>query len=239
MATNYTTKTAALRATKADMRQVAVSKKIEIGSTDTKTIIQDGEVSADKLLIGVDVKDAQGETKRERQSVLDLIQNAGLNVGADADGDYTPETPVKTNKINFIGAYVNVVDNGEDGMNIYIGENNNNPSFSSLSDSFADSRLVYSSGSSEYSLPSDATAGSDYARVSVLTGTETVNVQGGAQIGNILKDAKVKVTVTSDKGTIVYEAPETISSVAGETGVSKTARLNDGTTYGDAATSKT
>jgi hypothetical protein len=191
------------------------------------------------LLIGVDVKNAQGETERQRQSVLELIQNAGLNVGADADGDYTPETPVKTNKINFIGAYVNVVDNGEDGMNIYIGENNNNPSFSSLSDSFANSRKVYSSGSSEYSLPSDATAGSDYGRVSALTENETVNVQGGAAIGNILKDAKVKVTVTSDKGTIVYEAPETISSVAGETGVSKTARLNDGTTYTDAATNKT
>ena len=199
MATNYTTKTAALKATKADMRQVAVSKKIEIGSTDTKTIIQDGEVSADKLLIGVDVKNEEtGTTTRKRQSVLELIQNAGLNVGADADGDYTPETPVKTNKINFIGAYVNVVDNGKEGMNIYIGENNNNPSFSSLSDSFANSRLVYSSGSSEYSLPSDATAGSDYARVSALTENETVSVQGGDAIGNILKDAKVKVTVTSD-----------------------------------------
>lgn len=74
MATNYTTKTAALKATKADMRQVAVSKKIEIGSGDAKTLIQDGEVSADKLLIGVDVKNEEtGVITRERQSVLELI----------------------------------------------------------------------------------------------------------------------------------------------------------------------
>jgi hypothetical protein len=60
MATNYTTKTAALRATKADMRQVAVSKKIEIGSGETATKITDDAVSAEDLLIGVDVVDEQG-----------------------------------------------------------------------------------------------------------------------------------------------------------------------------------
>lgn len=46
MATNYTTRTASLRATKADVRkvdarQVAVTKKIEIGSGDTATEITD------------------------------------------------------------------------------------------------------------------------------------------------------------------------------------------------------
>ena len=54
MATNYTTKTAALKATKADMRQVAVSKKIEIGSGDTATKITDSAVSAEDLLVDVE-----------------------------------------------------------------------------------------------------------------------------------------------------------------------------------------
>ena len=54
MATNYTTKTAALKATKADMRQVAVSKKIEIGSGDTATQITDSKVSAEDLLVDVE-----------------------------------------------------------------------------------------------------------------------------------------------------------------------------------------
>lgn len=219
MATNYTTKTAALKATKADMRQVAVSKKIEIGSGDTKTLIEDGSVSADKLLIGVDVKNEEtGETTRERQSVLDLITNAGLNVGADADGDYTPESPVRTNKINFLGAYVNVVDNGDEGVNIYIGENKNEPSYSSLNDISAENYYVYASSTSAWSLPSVATAGKQYSKCSALSATEDIKIQDGAAVGNILKDATIKVTVTSDLSTspIVFETGK-ISEVAGTT----------------------
>lgn len=86
MATNYTTKTAALRATKADMRQVAVSKKIEIGSGDTATKITDEAVSAEDLFVSV-------EGKEERQSVKALIQQAqsdataaaGIQVGTETD----------------------------------------------------------------------------------------------------------------------------------------------------------
>ena len=130
MATNYTTKTAALKATKADMRQVAVSKKIEIGSADTKTIIQDGEVSAEDLLIGVDVKNEEtGVTTRERQSVKTLIKNAAdsaaIKVGRDADKNWSvDETAIDmVKKISFLGDYVNVVpgENGE--VKLYIGEN--------------------------------------------------------------------------------------------------------------------
>ena len=75
--TNYTTKTAALKATKADMRQVAVSKKLTSKE--------------------VWIDDENGESK----NVPTLIQHAGLNVGADADGDYTPDaSTTKTNRIN-------------------------------------------------------------------------------------------------------------------------------------------
>lgn len=51
MATNYTTKTAALRATKADMRQVQVSKKIEIGKSGSGTTVSDKEIETDVLKV--------------------------------------------------------------------------------------------------------------------------------------------------------------------------------------------
>ena len=84
--TNYTTKTAALKATKADMRQVAVSKKIEIGSGDTATKITDSKVEAEDLLVSV-------EGEAERQSVKTLIKDVsdkvdnmkmGIEVGSEA-----------------------------------------------------------------------------------------------------------------------------------------------------------
>ncbi|MBO5827121.1 MAG: hypothetical protein J6R59_01385 [Paludibacteraceae bacterium] len=120
--TNYTTKTAALKATKADMRQVQVSKKIEIGSTDTKTIIQDGSVSAEDLLVSVEGKD-------ERQSVKSLIQDVstkvdnmkmGIDIGTDSSEspEDNPESGVTNapaafsavSKLNFRGSYVTVVE---------------------------------------------------------------------------------------------------------------------------------
>ena len=195
--TNYTTKTAALKATKADMRQVAVSKKLTSKE--------------------VWIDDENGESK----NVLTLIQNAGLNVGADADGDYTPDaSTTKTNRINFMGAYVNVVPDSNGDVNIYIGENKNNSSYSSITDTLTAANYVYASSTSKYALPSDATAGKSYDRTSPLTGTEEVKLNDGAAIGNILVDQTITVTVTSDLGTITYTTGK-ISEQAGTTASSK------------------
>ena len=130
MATKYTTKTAAFRATQIDGRQIAVSKKIEIGSGETATKITDDAVSAEDLLIGVDVKNAEtGETTRERKSVTELIQqaqeSAAIQVGRDADKNWSvDETAIEmVKKISFLGDYVNVVE-GENGeVKLYIGQN--------------------------------------------------------------------------------------------------------------------
>lgn len=84
MATKYTTKTAALSATQADMRQVAVSKKIEIGSGDTATQITKEEVSAEDLKLTVEgkrtsVKDlvstSVGTAKEELQDAIDEVSS--------------------------------------------------------------------------------------------------------------------------------------------------------------------
>lgn len=185
MATNYTTKTASLKATTADIRNL-----------DVKNLSIDG----------VDIKEA-----------------VGVNIGADADGDYNVDTAkVQTNKINFLGAYVNVVDNGDEGVNIYIGENNNEPSYSSLDDISAEKYYVYASSTSDWSLPSGATAGKQYSKCSALSATEEIKVQAGAAVGNILKDATIKVTVTSDLSAspIIFETGK-ISEVAGTTSAAK------------------
>jgi hypothetical protein len=49
MATNYTTTTAALRATKIDGRQIAVSKKIEIGKSGQGTTVSEDKVTTKEL----------------------------------------------------------------------------------------------------------------------------------------------------------------------------------------------
>ena len=221
MATNYTTKTAALRATKADMRQVQVSKKIEIGKSGSGTTVSDKQIETDVLKV-LDTREGS-ETYNQRTDVMSILSTmkSGVDIHADADGDYVADTSgVTTGKINFLGAYVNVVDDGENGVNVYIGENKNNPSYSSITDTLANTNYVYASSTSAYALPSDATAGSTYARTSSLTGTETVSLNGGAAIGNILADQTITVTVTSDKGTISYTTGK-ISEQAGTTAASK------------------
>lgn len=103
--TNYTTKTAALKATKADMRQVAVSKKL----TSKEVWVEDRD--------------------KEMKSVLDIIDDAknaaAIQVGRDADKNWSvDETAIEAvKKISFLGDYVNVVpgENGE--VKLYIGEN--------------------------------------------------------------------------------------------------------------------
>lgn len=130
--TNYTTKTAALKATKADMRQVAVSKKLtskevwiddaEGKSTDVLELIgkaQDAATSAaSSALAGV---------KTELEGKITAAQeSAAISVGRDADKSWSvtdDEVTSGVKKINFMGAFVNVVPDG-DTINLYIGENN-------------------------------------------------------------------------------------------------------------------
>ena len=89
MATNYTTKTASLKATQADIRKV----------------------EATKLMVSPD-----GKSSSEKKDVLELISDAqkaaAISVGRDADTSWSvteDEVTTGVKKINFMGAYVNVV----------------------------------------------------------------------------------------------------------------------------------
>lgn len=106
MATNYTTKTAALKATKADMRQVAVSKKIEIGSGDTATKITDEAVSAEDLL--VDVEGTRTSVKTLISTAETSAKDAASEALAEAKGELTEA----------IGAVSDKVDNMKMGIDI-------------------------------------------------------------------------------------------------------------------------
>lgn len=107
--TNYTTKTAALKATKADMRQVAVSKKL----TSKEVWVEDRD--------------------KEMKSVLDIIDDAknaaAIQVGRDADKNWSvDETAIEAvKKISFLGDYVNVVEGANGEVKLYIGENKSLP----------------------------------------------------------------------------------------------------------------
>lgn len=157
--TNYTTRTASLRATKADVRkvdarQVAVTKKIEIGSGATATQITDGEVSAEDLKLTVD---------GQRQSVKTLInkaaESAAIQVGRDADKNWSvDETAIEAvKKISFLGDYVNVVEGSDGEVKLYIGENKSLPEANKTSISGIPTTnatvLVYEDDTDNFALP--------------------------------------------------------------------------------------
>ena len=132
---NYTTKTASLKATTADIRKL----------------------QADTLAI----KDEKGEYV----DVMDAIDTAataateaaGIQVTRDLTGNYDnldegEVLNVKTKKMNFFGSYVNVVQSTDnpDEISIYIGENKNPAEFSNVMTSPSGDgtqRYVYSDAS--------------------------------------------------------------------------------------------
>lgn len=117
MATNYTTKTAALKATTADIRKVTA-----------KT------VDADEIKVVTDV-DAEGNKTYSNVTTLieEAQKSAAISVGRDADKNWKVDTDAITavKKINFLGDYVNVVEGTNGEVSLYIGENKSQPEMKS------------------------------------------------------------------------------------------------------------
>lgn len=168
--TNYTTKTAALKATKADMRQVQVSKKL----TSKEVWIDDAE-GVQKNVLGI-ISDAQeaatsaaseaiAAAKTELESKITAAQeSAAIQVGRDADKNWSvDETAIEmVKKISFLGDYVNVVpgENGE--VKLYIGENKSleeaDRSALSVSLPGTESVVLYTDSTDNFALKSGSTA---------------------------------------------------------------------------------
>lgn len=190
MATNYTTKTAALRATKADMRQVAVSKKIEIGSGESATQITDSKVSAEDLLVSVEGKDERQSVKTLIQDVSDKVDNMklGIDIGnEDTEGeeegvDNIPHFANIT-KLSFMGEYVNVIDNEDGTATLYIQPNTSAKVYNTMTGApTATSYKIAQYG--EYLGGMPVTAGSSHGVTTLINhatngfGTVTLTAQG-------------------------------------------------------------
>jgi hypothetical protein len=157
--TNYTTKTAALRATRANMRQVSVSKKIEIGKSGEGTTVSEDKVETTSLWISPDGK-AESEKKDIRSIIADEVADARITVGRDANKDWLVDEEVivpVVNKLSFLGNYVNVVpgDNGE--LMLYIGENKSLPDMNKTTltnlPAAGSSYTVYTDSTHNFALP--------------------------------------------------------------------------------------
>ena len=155
--TNYTTKTAALKATKADMRQVAVSKKLtskevwiddaEGISTNVLDLIDGAETAATnaanaaleaaQTTLEGKITDASDAAQNALDAAVEQIakdiqtaaDNAAIQVGRDADKNWAvDDTAIEmVKKISFLGDYVNVVEGANGEVKLYIGENKSLP----------------------------------------------------------------------------------------------------------------
>lgn len=188
--TNYTTKTAALKATKADMRQVQVSKKL----TSKEVWVEDRD--------------------KEMKSVLDIIDNAkesaAIQVGRDADKNWSvDETAIEAvKKISFLGDYVNVVpgENGE--VKLYIGENKSleeaDRTALDVTLPTESTVLLYSDDTDNYALKSGVTANSTSTSAVVVTdGGSYSSTKFTAKGGSFTTDQTdcIWVRTTYDYGT--------------------------------------
>lgn len=220
--TNYTTKTAALKATKADMRQVQVSKKL----TSKEVWIDDAEgVSTNVLDLISDAQTAATEA-------------AGIQVTRDLTGNYDnldegEVLNVKTKKMNFFGSFVNVVqsDKNPDEISIYIGENKNPAEFSTTMTSPSGdntSRYLYSGDG--YAMGGFATNNSTtYKNTQVQSTTassDTETVYGGAN-GTVFTIPNKSTTVKLEalQGSTVIANAETAAIDGKSTTATATAKV--------------
>ena len=222
MATNYTTKTAALKATLADIRQVAVGKKIEVGSGETNTQITKDSVSAEDLYISV-------EGKEQRQSVKSLIQQAqndataaaGIQVGnsdnsttgVDTDSDGTFDTVTgglqKAKGMNFCGN-VAVVPNGDGTVDLWFMTPNNEKGPSAITETLGTKRAMYVYDGAGDTLGIGDGASHANCRKTTETYTDTYKISGAS--GDIMssenKIGKIKVEITNGDSSTVLESFE-------------------------------
>lgn len=196
--TNYTTKTAALRATKADMRQVAVSKKIEIGKSGSGTTVSEDEIKTTNLMISEDGT-ATGEKVNVRTLIQNAADNAAITIGRDADKDWNVDTTSfpQVKKISFLGDYVNVVQGANGEVKLYIGENKSLPDMNMASLSGQPSggtsyRVFTSASPDDFALP---VAAGNSATVYALP-------KEGTAFGDITMTAKSSASTPTDVFTL-------------------------------------
>lgn len=209
MAINYTTKTAALRATRADMRQVAVNKKIEIGTVandenglpTSGTAVDSTFVSTDKLYV-TDTREGS-DTQGKRTNVMNILSTMknGIDIGTAKDpidngveeGSTNAWTDVS--KMNFKGNVTVLKDPVTGVLNFYFAKLRESYGVSSLGDLGGSSRYVYTG--TGYTLPSGKSDGNTYGKVGKAS-TQTININSGNWVTLDSLETKVKVVLTKN-----------------------------------------
>lgn len=216
--TNYTTKTAALKATKADMRQVQVSKKL----TSKEVWIDDAEgVSTNVLELISDAQDAAtaaaGIHVGTESSMVKGGENGNLNIDADKDGSLDAGVPQKVKGMNFCGN-VAVVNNADGTVDFWFmnPDNPTVPTVATESNAPTGQMYVYSgkadiAGISNGSLHKSCFAANGSNTVNfALTGEGTSSETSSSIMSAENKVSKIRVVVTDGAGTAItsVETPE-------------------------------
>jgi hypothetical protein len=201
MATNYTTKTASLKATLADVRKVEATKVM---------VSPDGKSSTPKVdvleLIG-DAKDELTEAITEVSGKVDNMK-MGIDIGTAKDpidngvdeGSTNAWTDVS--KMNFKGNVTVLKDPVTGVLNFYFAKLRESYGVSSASDLDGSSRYVYTG--TGYNLPSGKSDGSTYAKVGTAS-TQTININGGNLVTLDSLETKVKVVITKNGEDYILE----------------------------------
>ena len=215
MATNYTTKTAALKATMADIRKVEATKlmvspdgKSSSEKKDVLELIGDAQDAATQAA-STALAEAKGELNDAIDAVSDKVDNMklGIDIGTKddpfEDGTDNQGFAPAISRINFKGAYVNVLYKNDGTVDLWINPDNNKgklkkATFTAPSTSNVP---VFASSTNAYVLPT--TAGSSFARCHAVSSAGSFTLYGEKDgssvtefsIGNLTSKIRVDVLV--------------------------------------------
>ena len=239
MATNYTTKTAALKATMADIRKVEATKlmvspdgKSSSEKKDVLELIGDAQDAATQAA-STALAEAKGELNDAIDAVSDKVDNMkmGIDIGTKddpfEDGTDNVGFAPAISRINFKGAYVNVLYKNDGTVDLWINPDNNKGKLkkATFTPPTTSTVPVFASSASEYVLPT--TAGESFARCHGVSSAGSFTLYGekdNAQvaefsIGNLTSKIRVDVLV---KGSTTPVATYTTPFIKGDVSTTKT-----------------
>lgn len=207
MATNYTTKTAALRATIADIRKVT-AKSVEAEKLHASALTVDQDGSAVNVLDAIEAASAEATAAAgihvgTESSMVKGGADGNLNVDADSDGNLDAGVPQKVKGMNFCGNVAVV--NNEDGTVDFWFMNPDNPgtpdSNTSESLATAGSMYVYAGEGDINGLTGNSTHTT--TRLKTATGADTYTLKGadGEVMSAENKVSTIKVVAVDGAGT--------------------------------------
>lgn len=228
MATNYTTKTAALKATLADIRKVEATKimvspdgKASSEKVDVLSLIDDAEQAASEAL---------SAAKTELEEKIDN-KKSGIDIGTKddpfEDGTDNVGFAPGISRINFKGAYVNVLYKNDGTVDLWINPDNNKGKIkkATFTAPSVNNVPVFASSTNAYVLPT--TAGSSFARCHTVGSAGSFTLYGEKDstevaefsIGNLTSKIRVDVLV---KGSTTPVATYTTPFIKGGVTTTKT-----------------